>query len=128
MPGFDTLAITEQAAITGQKRVVADPSRLEEVEGWTRSDQVWTRHAALLMTLPWTRQRDPKPAERAVRERVLGWAEDYAGDGERQIQKVLAAWLCALSKRDPDRVRTFLDTHGGRMMPFARRSAARLLD
>ncbi|HDR29048.1 DNA alkylation repair protein, partial [Rhodovulum sp.] len=52
VPGFDTLAITEQAAIAGQKRLVADPSRLDEVEGWTRADQVWTRHAALLMTLP----------------------------------------------------------------------------
>ena len=79
------------------------------------------------MTLPWTKNRNPKPEERAQRERILGWAATYVTDQDWFIQKAVAWWLRDLSKRDPNRTRTFLAEHGEAMKPFARREAARLL-
>lgn len=127
VPGFDAWAIADHAAIAGQKRVVADPSRLDDVEAWTTSEHLWTRRAALVMTLPWTKQRHPKPDESAARERILGWAAAYVGDPEWFIQKAVAWWLRDLSKRDPDRVRAFTAEHGASMKPFARKEAGRYL-
>lgn len=127
VPEFDAWAVADHAAIAGQKRLVADPSRLDMVEGWTRSDHMWTRRAALVMTLPWCKQRHPKPEEIAARERILGWAASYVTDRDWFIQKAVAWWLRDLSRRDPDRTRAFLAEHGDAMKPFARREAARHL-
>jgi 3-methyladenine DNA glycosylase AlkD len=127
VPDFDAWAIADHVAIAGQKRLVWDPARLDEVEGWTRSDHMWTRRAALVMTLPWTRERNVKPDDLARRERILGWAAGYADDPDWFIQKALAWWLRDLSKRDPERVRAFLEANGGRMKAFARTEAGRFL-
>ncbi len=127
VPDFDAWAIADHASIAGQKRLVWEPSRLDEVAEWTTSDHMWTRRAALVMTLPWTRLNHPKPDDLAIRERVLGWAASYVDDPEWFIQKAVAWWLRDLGKRDPDRVRTFLAEHGDRMKPFARKEAARSL-
>ncbi|MDU8945849.1 DNA alkylation repair protein [Ovoidimarina sediminis] len=127
VPEFDAWALADHAAIAGQKRLVWVPARLDQVESWTMSDHIWTRRAALVMTLPWTKQRDPKPAEREARERILGWAAGYVEDTEWFIQKAVAWWLRELSKRDPQPVRVFLETYGDRMKPFARKEAARQL-
>ena len=72
VPDFDAWAIADHASIAGQKRLVADPQRLDEVEAWTQSDHLWTRRAALVMTLPWAKQNHPKPDEEAARDRILG--------------------------------------------------------
>lgn len=127
VPDFDAWAIADHASIAGQKRLAADPARLDTVAEWTRSDHMWTRRAALVMTLPWTKQNHPKAADIAIRERVLGWAAGYVADPEWFIQKAVAWWLRDLSKHDPARVRAFLDEHGAAMKPFARREAARHL-
>jgi 3-methyladenine DNA glycosylase AlkD len=127
VPEFDAWALADHASVSGQKRLVWDPSRLDEVEGWTTSPHMWTRRAALVMTLPWTRMVHPKPADLAIRERVLGWAATYVPDRDWFIQKAIAWWLRDLSKRDPDRVRAFLAEHGPAMKPFAAKEAARLL-
>ena len=127
VPQFDAWAIADHACAAGAKRLLADPARLDTVETWTTSDHKWTRRAALVITLPWTKQRDAKPDDLAIRERVLGWAAGYVPDRDWFIQKSIAWWLRDLSKRDPDRVRAFLDAHGPDMKPFARREAARLL-
>lgn len=127
VPQFDGWAVADHACMAGHRRVVADPSRLEEVETWTRSDDMWTRRAALVVTLPWTRMRHARPADLEIRERVLGWAAGYADDPDRFIQKAVAWWLRDLSRHDPARVRAFLDVHGERMKPVARREAARHL-
>ncbi len=126
-PDFDAWAIADHAAIAGQKRLSADPSRLDDLEPWTESPHLWTRRAVLVMTLPWTKQRHPKPAELEQRERILGWAAGYVDDKEWFIQKAVAWWLRELSKRDPDRVRAFLDAYGQRMKAFARKEAGRYL-
>ncbi|MGI1661148.1 DNA alkylation repair protein [Palleronia sp. KMU-117] len=127
VPWFDAWAIADHVAVAGQKRLVWNPARLDEVEGWTTSDHMWTRRAALVMTLPWTRDRNAKPDDLARRERILGWAALYVDDPDWFIQKAVAWWLRDLSKRDPARVRAFLDRHGARMKAFSRREAGRML-
>ena len=127
VPDFDCWAIADHASMAGQRRLVADPSRLDQVESWTTSPHMWTRRAALVMTLPWTKQNNPKPDETAARERVLGWAAGYVDDPESFIQKAVGWWLRELSKHDPDRVRAFLADYGDRLKPFARKEAARKL-
>ncbi|MCB1337975.1 MAG: DNA alkylation repair protein [Maritimibacter sp.] len=127
LPEFDAWAIADHACMAGQKRLAADPTRLDEVETWTGSGHLWTRRAALVITLPWTKQNHPKPADLAIRERVLGWAAGYVDDRDWFIQKAVAWWLRDLSKHDPERVRAFLDTYGDRMKPFARKEAGKYL-
>lgn len=127
VPAFDAWAVADHASIAGQKRLVADPARLDQVERWITSDHMWTRRAALVMTLPWTKQNHPKPAEEAARDRILGWAATYVTDPEWFIQKAVAWWLRELSKHDVPRVQAFLATHGDTMAPFARQEAARKL-
>ncbi len=124
---FDSWAIADHACMAGRKRIEADPARVDEVEPWTRSHHMWSRRAALVIMLPWTRQRHPKPEDIAIRERVLGWAAGYVADREWFIQKAIAWWLRDLSKRDPERVRRFLAEHGAGMKPFARREASKYL-
>ena len=126
-PDFDSWAIADHACMAGQKRLMADPTRLDEVERWTTSDHMWTRRAALVITLPWTKQNNPKPAELEARDRILGWAADYVTDHQWFIQKAVAWWLRDLSKHDPDRVHDFINQHGDQMKPFARKEALRLL-
>jgi len=127
VPEFDAWAVADHASIAGQKRLLADPDRVDELEAWTRSDHLWTRRAALVMTLPWTKQNHPKPRDLEIRDRVLGWAAGYVDDPEWFIQKAVAWWLRELSKHDPERTRAFLEKHGDRMKPFARREAGKYL-
>jgi 3-methyladenine DNA glycosylase AlkD len=127
VPEFDAWAVADHASIAGQKRLVADPARLDDVETWTTSEHMWTRRAALVMTLPWTKQNHPKPAELAARERVLGWAARYVTDHDWFIQKAIAWWLRELSKHDPDRVAAFLAAHSADMKAFAVKEAGRKL-
>ena len=127
VPEFDAWAIADHACAAGDRRLLADPTRLDTVETWTTSDHMWSRRAAMVMTLPWTKQSHPKPEETAARERILGWAATYVTDHDWFIQKSISWWLRSLSRRDPDRVRAFLDAHGATMKPFARRDASRLL-
>lgn len=127
VPDFDSWAIADHVCMAGQKRLMAEPSRLDQVETWTRSELLWTRRAALVITLPFTKSNTPKPDELAARERILGWAAGYADDHKWFIQKAVAWWLRDLSKHDPDRVRAFLAEHGARLKPFAAKEAAKYL-
>ena len=124
---FDGWAIADHACDAGERRLVADPSRIDEVETWTSAPQMWTRRAALVITLPWTKLNFPKPRDLAIRDRVLGWAATYAGDPDWFIQKAVAWWLRDLSKHDAARTRAFLDGPGEALKPWARKEAARHL-
>jgi 3-methyladenine DNA glycosylase AlkD len=126
-PDFDSWAIADHACMAGQRRLLADPSRLDQVEHWTRSQHLWTRRAALVVTLPWTKERHPKPPYLRNRERVLGWAASYVDDPDWFIQKAVAWWLRDLSKRDPVRVQRFMQDYGARMKAFARKEAVKYL-
>ncbi|KMW56495.1 DNA alkylation repair enzyme [Candidatus Rhodobacter oscarellae] len=127
VPSFDAWAIADHACMAGQKRLVWDPARLDEVEAWATSDHMWTRRAALVITLPWTKQNHPKPAELAARDRILGWAARYVDDSEWFIQKAVAWWVRDLSKHDRPRAEAFLNEYGPRMKAFARKEAGRHL-
>ena len=127
VPTFDAWALADHAAIAGQKRLAADPSRLDEVETWLDHESFWVRRAALVMTLPWTKQNHPKAQEIAARERILGWCARLAPEREWFIQKAVAWWLRDLSKHDAPRVRAWLDAHGEGLKPFARKEAAKYL-
>lgn len=127
VPGFDGWALADHATIAAQKRLVADPSRLATVESWTTHPNMWTRRAALVITLPYAKMSNPKPADIAIRETALGWAEAYITDRDWFIQKAVAWWLRDLSKHDPDRSRAFLAAHGAGLKSFARKEAARHL-
>ena len=127
VPGFDAWAIADHACDAANRRLIADPSRLDKVEAWVTSENMWTRRAALVMTLPWTKQNFPKPDDLAIRDRVLGWAASLTGDKDWFIQKAIAWWLRDLSRHDPLRSSQFLAEHGPYMKPWAVREAAKYL-
>ncbi|SFE65096.1 3-methyladenine DNA glycosylase AlkD [Sulfitobacter brevis] len=126
-PDFDSWAIADHACIAAQKRLVADPSRLDTLEGWISSDHLWTRRAALVATLPWTKMAHPKAADLAIRDRILGWCATLAPDHRWFIQKAIGWWLRDLSKHDPERTLAFLEAQGDTLKPFAAKEATRLM-
>ena len=127
VPQFDGWALADHACSALSRRLVADPSRLDTVETWTKSDHLWTKRAALVATLPWCKQNFPTEAEQAARDRILGWAAGYVEDKQWFIQKSVAWWLRDLSRHDAPRARAFLDAHGAQMKPFARKEAGKYL-
>ena len=127
VPEFDAWAIADHVCIAGQKRLVADPSRLDALEAWTTSELMWARRAVLVMTLPWTKMNFPKEADLAIRERVLDWAASYVGDKDWFMQKVVAWWIRDLSKHDAARAQGFLNEHGPYMKSWSRKEAAKYL-
>ncbi|MGL4320562.1 MAG: DNA alkylation repair protein, partial [Paracoccaceae bacterium] len=127
VPQFDAWALADHASIAGQKRLVADPSRLDHVESWISHDTMWVRRAALVMTLPWTKQNHPTPQDSAIRARVLGWCVALAPDRDWFIQKAIAWWLRDLSKHDAPLAAAFLADHGESLKSFARKEAAKYL-
>ncbi len=127
VPQFDAWAIADHACSAGGKRIMADLSRLDQVERWTEAEHLWTKRAALVITLSLARLPFPKPEEQAARARVLDWAAGYVSDPRWFIQKAVGWWLRDLSKHDTAATQAFLAAHGARMKPFARREAARHL-
>ncbi|QFT92660.1 DNA alkylation repair enzyme [Roseovarius sp. THAF9] len=127
LPDLDSWAIADHAMTAGQRRLMPDLTRMDEVETWTTSDSHWIRRAAMIVTLPLAKLNNLKPTEAAARERVLGWAAGYVQDSEWFIQKSVAWWLRDLSKHDPDRVRAFMAANGRHMKPFARKEAEKFL-
>ena len=127
VPQFDAWSIADHACDAGERRLVADPARIDQVETWLEAPNMWTRRAALVITLPWTKQNFPKEQDLAIRDRVLGWCVRLAPDRDWFIQKAIAWWLRDLSRHDPDRVRAWLAEHGATLKPFARKEAARHL-
>lgn len=127
VPDFDSWAIADAVAQGGAKRLAQDPRRLDELDTWISSDHMWTRRAALVFSLPFTKARHPNPTEAAARVRILRWCETLAPDRDWFIQKAIAWWLRDLSRRDPDAVTAWLATHGATLKPFARKEAGRKL-
>lgn len=128
VPAFDAWAIADHACDAGQRRLLADPSRVRTVAGWTTSAHMWTRRAALVITLPWAKMNHLSPQDAAIREEVLGWAAGYVTDRDWFIQKAVGWWLRDLSKHDAARVRAFLADHGGQMKAFAVKEARKHLE
>ena len=122
---FDSWAIADHACMAGQKRVVADPTRLDQVETWITSDHMWRRRAAFVVTLPYTKQNFPKPHEIQARERVLGWAAELVNDHDWFTPKAIAWWVRDLSRHEAPRAQNFLSPFGDVLYPLARKEAAR---
>jgi 3-methyladenine DNA glycosylase AlkD len=117
---LDGWAVADNLASVASRCLIGDPGRLDIVEAWIENPHLWTRRAALVFTLPWTKgKRDP--------ERMLGWAARLAEDREWFIQKAIGWWLRELSKRDPERVRRFLTEHGPKLKGVAKREATKYL-
>jgi 3-methyladenine DNA glycosylase AlkD len=117
---LDGWAVADNLASVGSRCLIADPARLDAAEAWIESPHLWTRRAALVFTLPWTKEkRDP--------ERMLGWAARLAEDRQWFIQKAVGWWLRELSKRDPKRVRRVLRDHGEKLTGVAKREAKKYL-
>lgn len=127
VPYLDAWALADAVCKAGDRRVAADPARLDLVETWIYDENLWARRATLTMTLPWTKQRHPSEAETTTRERILGWLVILSEDRNWFIQKAIATWLRDLSKRDPERVAKWLDDHGNHLKKFARLEAAKFL-
>ena len=111
----------------GERRLVADPARLDTVEAWTTDPNMWVRRAALVATLPWTKLSATRhPSERAARERILGWAAAYVADRDWFIQKAVGWWLRSLSVARP-RPGPRVPRRAGHasLQAFARREAER---
>jgi len=127
VPGFDAWAVADHACNAGGRRLVAAPARIDEVEGWLQNSNMWTRRAALVITLPFTKSNHPSPEEQAIRARVLGWCTTLAPERDWFIQKAIGWWLRELSKHDAQAVRDWLAEHGDALKPFARKEAAKYL-
>ena len=127
VPDLDSSIISDHLCLAGQRRLNFDSSRIQEVEAWTLSPHMWTRRAVLVITLPWTKHRNPKPNNLAIREQVLKWIAIYVDDHDTFIQRSVAWWLCELSRKDPERVAAFMAEHGHKMRNFARKDASRFL-
>ena len=118
---LDGWAVADNLAPIASRCLLADPGRLDAVETWIESPHLWMRRAALVFTLPWTKEnRDP--------ERMLGWAARLADDREWFIQKAVGWQLRELSKRDPKRVSRFLMKHGEKLTGVAKREATKYLN
>lgn len=128
VPQFDAWAVADHACSAIGRRLQADLTRLDVVEGWTTSDHMWTRRAALVATLFLAKPNHPTQDEAAARDRVLSWAATYVTDPEWFIQKSVAWWLRDLSKHDAPRARDFLSQYGDQMKAFARKEAGKYLN
>lgn len=124
---LDHPLLAEHLARAAERRVSADPERLEELNAWLSAENPWHRRSALLFTLPWTRLAHPKAADEAILARLLTWAETLTQDDTRLVQQAVAQWLRELSRRNPSLVHAFLTEHGRNLPIFARIEAAQLL-
>jgi len=126
-PSFDAWAVADHACNAGGRRLIGAPERIDEIEGWLQNSNMWTRRAALVITLPYTKSNHPSPEDKAIRDRILGWCATLAPEREWFIQKAIAWWLRELSKHDAQLVRDWLAEHGATLKPFARKEAAKYL-
>lgn len=120
-------AVADHTATAGQKRLLADPARIEALEPWRSHPNMWTRRATLVLTLPWARMNHPRPQDLMIRERVLTWASDFVADRDWFMQKAVAWWVRDLSRHDADRAQAWIDASGPGLKSFARKEAARHL-
>lgn len=116
----DGWALEDTLAHAAWKCILADESRLDLLEEWTKHPNFWMRRASLIYTLPFAKpNRNP--------ERSLKWASLYAPDAEWFIQKAIGWWLRVLGEHNPERVMIFLQKHWTELKGVARKEATRKL-
>lgn len=119
----DDTVICDAVAMAGQKRVLADINRVDELAPLAAGEDLWGRRVALVMVAPWAKMNHLKEHDRTVREQALDWAASYLESRDPRVQKAVAGWLRDLSKHDADRVRAFLEAHGAKLVPESLREA-----
>lgn len=103
-PQIDGVEIGDAVMSAASRRLVADPARIEAAEDWAGNGSPWLRRGALMATLPWAKMNNPKPADLAIRDRVLDWAAELTHDRHGAVRQAVQTWLRDLGRRDPDRV------------------------
>lgn len=128
LPDLDGAALADAVATALQKRVAADPARLDEAETWLEATNPWIRRVALASALPFAKMPHPKDADQAARLRAHNWAARLAADPHGAVQQAVAVWLRTLAPRDPGAVKAFITTHRPRMKPHALAEARRAIE
>ena len=128
VPTFDAWAIADHACKAGERRLVADPSRLDARRALDRATRTCGSAAPRWSprcpgpSSP-TRRRPSSPPASASSAGPPATSPTATGSSRRP-----SAGGCAASRsHDPDRVRAFLDGPGRGLKPFARREALRRL-
>ena len=82
------------------------------------SPHMWTRRAALVMTLPWTKQNHPKPQDLNVIRDRHAWlvppVTATTGENGSSRKPIPPGGSADLSKHDAPRARALAGRHGDR--------------
>lgn len=124
---LDERIVTEALGKAGERRLAADTSRIEELAHWIAAEHVWSRRAALAMTLPWAKLNILKPEDEAIRARALDWATTLVADRRAPVQNMIATWIRELSRHDSAAAAAWMAEHGATLRSFARKEAGRHL-
>lgn len=123
----DCAPVADHLIRAGQKRVLADPARLDTVAEWAAGDALWPRVIALGLGRVWTGMKFPKDADLTHRARVVEMTIAALPDHRRPVQGAATDVLGDLAKVDPDAARAILTTHGDAMAGAVRKSLLRAL-
>jgi len=123
----DCAPVADHLIRAGQKRVLADPTRLDTVAEWAAGEALWPRVIALGLGQAWTGMKFPKDADLTHRARVVEMTIAALPDHRRPVQGAVTDVLTDLAKVDPDTVRDILSTHGDAMAGAVRKSLLRAL-
>jgi 3-methyladenine DNA glycosylase AlkD len=91
--------------------VIADRRRAALLLRWTRSRNPWRRRAALYALHRLVRSGDLRIPLRII--------DRLREDREFWVQRAVGTWLRECWKRDPQRIRTYLERHAGRLPSVA---------
>ncbi|TNH41060.1 DNA alkylation repair protein [Paracoccus haeundaensis] len=116
-PQIDGAEIDDAVMTAAARRVVADPTRLDQITAWAGSRNPWLRRGVMLATLPWAKMNNPKPEDLEIREKVLQLMLRLASDRHGGVRQAAKLWLRNLEKRDPDRVAVWHRAHEAMAAP-----------
>lgn len=97
----------------------------DQIETWAHDDNVWWRRAAVVSTVPLNlKSRGGK----GDTPRTLAMCQQVMNDHHDMIQKALSWALRELTKRDPDAVASFMESHRDRLAARVKREVRNKLD
>lgn len=102
-PQIDGAEIADAVMNAASRRLLADTSRLDQIDPWRGSTNPWLRRSALMATLRWAKMNNLKPADVETRERVLDWALSLAFDRHGAVRQAVETWLRDLARHDAPR-------------------------